>query len=264
MESGDISASLDSAESDRNENAQTQKNIFEFDDSYGYDIYDSNDRASFEKKVKSGAIIRSTKHANKKVAVLRWKERQARKKKHGDMVDKIVFWLGVVGCVSCCALGETDQLGSAFAFFSDDYDGVLGRKRTRLLNPEITDVKLLSKLHKPKRSGSTLRAHLEKCNPSLLKSPDEKSENSSGVKNTGQLLDKKTHILQTKTAAAMMVIAGGIPMSFLQNPYLPVFCDLTASLRLDLKFSTDFLAENPIFFLFFTQNSYKRGYNLII
>ena len=239
MESGDISQpSLDfSTGCDKNKNAPIQNTIFEFNDSYGYELYDSKERGAFEKKVKSGLIIRSTKYAKAKVAVLRYKERQSRINKHGEMVDKIIFLLGVVGCVSCGALGETDQLASAFAFFSEDYDGVLGRKRTRLENPDVDDVKKLANLYKPKRSGSSLEAHLKRCNPSLLKPPDEKPKNDSGIKNTGQLLDKKTHILQTKTAAAMMVISGGIPMSFLQNPYLPAFCDLTGSLRVDSVFS---------------------------
>ena len=229
MECGDLSsACLDGLEPENQNNTQnTSKNnentIFEYNEAYDYEVFDGN-RPSFEEKIRSSQIIRSTKYANKKVAVLRYKQRQERANKNDEMVSKIIFILGVVGCVSC----NTVENASAFAFFAQDFDIMLARQRARIENPTITDSIEIQKIasKEKKRSGSSLKTHLKKCNPSLVKPPDIKPDNQSGTKNCGQFKNKATHILQTKTTAAMMIISAGIPMGFLENPYLPTFCDL--------------------------------------
>lgn len=234
MDCGDITDSQDGQKSKNDTNKSTSNEnsniVFEFDDDYGYENYEPAARSAFEQKVKSGEIIRSTKHTNKTVAVLRYKNRQARRAKNQEIVEKIVFILGVVGCMTC----NTIEVGSAFNFFAHDFDIILARKRIQI-KYKLTDekeIRRLTTLHR-KRAGSSLTAHLRICNPSAVvsKPPDEKPLNQSGTKNSGQLKNKATHILQTKTAAAMMCITGGVPMSFLENPYLPSFCDLTGSLR---------------------------------
>lgn len=215
--------------------------IFQYDESYDYEIYNKNERSSFEEKVRSGKIIRSPKFTNKRVAVLRYKERQNRKNQKDEIVSKIIFILGAVGCLYC----NTIEVGSAYAFFSQDFDMVLAKKRVQIENPSITDQNEINKIARSskKRSGSSLKDHLKKCNPVVLdpdekqekKSDKEKPENKSGVKNGTQFKDKSTHILQTKTVAAMMIISSGIPMSFLENPYLPQFCDLTGALSVSFE-----------------------------
>jgi len=198
--------------------------IFKLEDDYEFENYDGK-RAALAKKIKEGIIVRCDKFRNKKVAVLRYKMRQARINQQNETRSVAVFLLGVVGCITC----STVEVGSGFGFFSQDFDMVLAKQRTQIENPTVTDPKQISKLTDKKRSGSSFEAHLKKCDPQAIPK-DSMYINNSGTKNSSQFKNKTAHILKTKTTAAMMIVAGGIPMAFLGNPYLRSFCDLTAGL----------------------------------